>query len=107
MQVRIQTLVLSLVYVVHYVYLYIHVCCPIVVVCSKPSANEPHREKAGLRVSDQVRHKPGDTTTEDCRRLEISDLGSGVVLSVLRKRAHISFGYRKADLRLCFRIYMR
>ena len=27
-------------------------------------------------VSDQVRHKPGCTTTEDAERLEISDLGS-------------------------------
>ena len=34
-------------------------------------------------VSDQVRHKPGCTATEDGYRLEISDLGSiGIVLSV-------------------------
>ena len=34
-------------------------------------------------VSDQVRHKPGCTATEDGWRLEISDLGSrGIVLSV-------------------------
>ena len=34
-------------------------------------------------VSDQVRHKPGCTTTEDGQRLEILDLGSrGIVLSV-------------------------
>ena len=33
-------------------------------------------------VSDQVRYKPGCTTTEDGRRLEISELGSrGIVLS--------------------------
>ena len=33
--------------------------------------------------SDQVRHKPGCTTTEDCWRLETLDLGSrGIVLSV-------------------------
>ena len=38
-------------------------------------------------VSDQVRHKPGCTTTEDGLRLEISYLGSrGIVLSVLRKQ---------------------
>ena len=38
-------------------------------------------------VSDQVRHKPGCTATEDGMRLEISDLGSrGIVLSVLRKQ---------------------
>ena len=34
-------------------------------------------------VSDQVRHKPGCTATEDGYRLEISDLGSrGIVLSM-------------------------
>ena len=34
-------------------------------------------------VSDQVRHKPGCTVSEDGQRLEISDLGSrGIVLSV-------------------------
>ena len=34
-------------------------------------------------VFDQVRHKPGCTTTEDGLRLEISDLDSrGIVLSV-------------------------
>ena len=34
-------------------------------------------------ASDQVRHKPGCTTTEDSKRLESSDLGSrGIVLSV-------------------------
>ena len=50
-------------------------------------------------VSDQVRHKPGCTTTEDSKRLEISDLDRrGIVLPMQRKR------YREADLRLCFRI---
>ena len=34
-------------------------------------------------ISDLVRHKPGCTATEDCKRLEISDLGSrGIILSV-------------------------
>ena len=34
-------------------------------------------------VSDQVRHKPGCTATEDGYRLEISDLGrKGIVLSI-------------------------
>ena len=34
-------------------------------------------------VSDQVRHKPGCTATEDGQRLEISDLGNrGIVLSM-------------------------
>ena len=38
--------------------------------------------KPVFRVSDQVRHKPGCTATEDGKRLEISDLGSrGIVLS--------------------------
>ena len=33
-------------------------------------------------VSDQIRHKPGCTTTEDGWRIEIPDLGSrGIVLS--------------------------
>ena len=33
-------------------------------------------------VSDQVRHKPGCTATEDAKRLEISHVGSrGIVLS--------------------------
>ena len=44
--------------------------------------NEPRCEKTGLRVSDQVRHKPGCTVTEDSQRLDISDLGSRrIVLS--------------------------
>ena len=38
-------------------------------------------------VSDQVRHKPGCTVTEDGYRLEISDLESrGIVLSKWRKQ---------------------
>ena len=37
--------------------------------------------KICLRVSDQVRHKPGCTTAKDGYRLEILDLGSrGIVL---------------------------
>ena len=43
-------------------------------------------------ASDQVRHKPGCTDTEDGRRLEISDLES--------KGADQPRGYREADLRL-------
>ena len=39
--------------------------------------------KPVLGVCDQVRHKPGCTTTEDDYRLEILDLGSrGIVLTV-------------------------
>ena len=44
---------------------------------------EPVREKTNNMVSDQVRHKPGCTVTEDGKRLEILDLESrGIVLSV-------------------------
>ena len=46
-------------------------------------------------VSNQVRHKPGCTTTEDDWRIEITDLGSGAKTKGL---------IREADLRLCFRI---
>ena len=44
---------------------------------------EPRHEKTNILVSDLVRHKPGCTTTEDGKRLEISDLESrGIVLSM-------------------------
>ena len=47
------------------------------------------REKTNILVSDQVRHKPGCTATEDGQRLEISDLESrGIVLSMQRKQRH-------------------
>ena len=43
---------------------------------------EPRSEKTCLGISDQDPHKPGCTATEDCKRLEISDLGRrGIVLS--------------------------
>ena len=39
--------------------------------------------KTVFRVSDQVRHKPGYTATEDGKRLEISDLDRrGIVVSM-------------------------
>ena len=65
---------------------------------------EPRCEKTG-----QVRHKPGCATTKDSKRLEISDLGSrGIVLPVYRKKTKALqaqlWGYREADLHLCFRI---
>ena len=68
------------------------------------SVNEPHHEKTNIVVSDQVRHKPGCTATEDGKRLEISDLESrGIALSVLRnKGADQLRGNREADLRLRF-----
>ena len=44
---------------------------------------EPRCEKTGLRVFDQVPHKPGCTATEDGQRLEISGIGRrGIVLPV-------------------------
>ena len=44
---------------------------------------EPRRGKANIVVSDQVRHKPACTVTEDGYQLEIPDLRRrGVVLSV-------------------------
>ena len=49
--------------------------------------------KPAFGVSDQVRHKPDCTATEDDQRLEISDLGSrGVVhvLSMKRKQRRLS-----------------
>ena len=45
--------------------------------------DEPERDKTNGFGSDQVRHKPGYTVTEDGNRLEILDLESrGIVLSV-------------------------
>ena len=44
---------------------------------------EPVREKTNSLGSDQVRHKPGCTVTEDGQRMEILDLERrGIVLSV-------------------------
>ena len=50
--------------------------------------------KPVFRVSDQVRHKPGCTATEDGWRLEISDLGSRGIdctIRVAKTKALISF----------------
>ena len=57
-------------------------------------------------VSDQVRHKPGCTATEDGYSLEISDLDvEGLYyLCSENKGADQLRGYREAELRLCFRI---
>ena len=59
-------------------------------------------------VSDQVRHKVklDCTATEEGYRLEISYIGSrGIVLAISEnKGADQLRGYRKADMRLCFRI---
>ena len=53
-------------------------------------------------VSDQVRHKPDCTATEDGERLEIVE---GLYYRCSEnKGADQLCGYHKADLRLCFRI---
>ena len=47
--------------------------------------NEPVPEKSNSVGSDQVRHKPGCTVTEDGKRLKILELESrAIVLSVKR-----------------------
>ena len=57
-------------------------------------------------VSDEVRHKPDCTTTEDSQKLEISDLRSrgNVYICSENKGADQLRGYRAADMCLCFRI---
>ena len=60
-------------------------------------------------VSDQVRHMPGCTVTEDGWKLEISDLESRGIVQLYylcneNKGADQLRGYCEADLRLCFRI---
>ena len=59
----------------------INMVCSFLYQCAVIS--QPCHEKNCHRVSDQVRHKLGCTTTDDDYRLEISDLGSrGIVLSM-------------------------
>ena len=43
----------------------------VILCCRCKTRNEPVREKTNNLGSDQVRHKPGCTVTEDCQRLEI------------------------------------
>ena len=53
----------------------------------RKGSDEPVHEKTNNLGSDQVRHKPGCTVTEDGYRLEILDLESREnVLSVQRKQ---------------------
>ena len=56
--------------------------------------------------SDQGRHKPSCTTTEDGLRLAILDLGSRGLYYLCRENKGVDqLGvYRAADLRLCFYI---
>ena len=65
--------------------------------------NEPVREKTNNLGSDQVRHKPGCTVTEDGYKLESSDLRKkrNCTICVAKTKALISFA---VDLRLCFRL---
>ena len=59
--------------------------------------------KSVFVVSDQVRHNPGCTATEDSYRLEISDLESrGILLCSENKGADQIHGTHAADLCLCF-----
>ena len=57
-------------------------------------------------VSDQVRHKPGCTATEDGRYLNfrIWKAGGLYYSSGENKGADQLRGHREADLRLCFRV---
>ena len=56
---------------------------PSYLICSTEVDMSLVMRKPVFGVSDQVRHKPGCTFTEDGERLEVSDIGSrGIVLSV-------------------------
>ena len=52
--------------------------------------------KSVFGISNQVRHKPGDTATDYCYMLGSSDLGS--------KMDRTIYAAKTADLRLCFHI---
>ena len=59
-------------------------------------------------VFEQVRHKPGCTSTEDGKRLEILDLERrrsvlSMYINIKKTKALINFA-RTADLRLWFRM---
>ena len=54
-------------------------------------------------VSDQVRHKPGCTATEDSLRLEISDLGS--TISVAKAKALISCAVTGQLMMICVFVF--
>ena len=63
--------------------------------------------KPVLGVSDQVQHKLGCTTIEDCYRLEILDLGSrGILLSYSMYSGHFVFNKPQRLARgLKFQVY--
>ena len=67
-------------------------------------SSEPVREKTNNLGSEQVRHQPGCTVTEDGYRLEVLDLES--TIRVAKTTALVSFTvkYSEAVLRLCFRL---
>ena len=56
-------------------------------------------------VSDQVRHKPGCTTTEDGLKFRIKEVEGLYYLCSENIGADQLCGYRTADLGLCFCIY--
>ena len=68
--------------------------------------NEPVREKTNNLGSDEVRHKPGCTVTEDGERLEILDLKVEELYYPCseNKGAEQLRSYCEADLHLCFRL---
>ena len=57
-----------------------------------------------VRVSDQVKHKPGSKTTGDGYRLGIFDLRRREIYYRCRENKGADCGNREADLCLCFRI---
>ena len=59
-------------------------------------------QETWLRVSNWVGHKQGCTTTEDGYRLEISDLGSTVIILSMKLKQVVTA--QLSDLHLCFRI---
>ena len=52
--------------------------------------------KSVFGVYDLVRHKPGCTATEDCYRLEISDLGSRGIAVTAQLICVFVFAYAKS-----------
>ena len=70
--------------------------------------NELPRGKTNNVVSEQVRHKPACTSTENSQRLEISDLSRRGIVQLYypsneNNGADQLRSYCEADLRLCFR----
>ena len=66
----------------------------------------PVIRKPVFGISEQIRHKPGGTATEDSKRLEILDLEKEGLYHLHRKKrgADQLRNYCAAYLRLCFRM---